>query len=177
MIQRYFLGGNSCQGFLSLYDGFPPDPEAFLHIIKGGPGTGKSSFMRRIARRAAERGLDVQLVLCSGDPDSLDGVYLPALRAAWVDGTAPHTVDARHFGVDSDYVNLGRFCRTPLSEEDGSRVRRLTEEYRACYEQAYETLRRAKELHDELEAVYRPYMDFAALDAYTDETLRKLFPD
>jgi hypothetical protein len=29
--------------------------------------------------------------------------------------------------------------------------------------------------HDELEAVYRPNMDFAALTAYTDEYIEKLF--
>lgn len=176
MNQRIFLGGNSCRGFFSLYDGFPPDGEAFLHILKGGPGTGKSGFMKRIAAEAEARGLDVQTVLCSGDPDSLDGVYVPALRQAWVDGTAPHTLDARLFGVDSDYVNLGRFVR-PLSAADGKAVRSITEEYRACYEEAYDALRRAKALHDELEAVYRPYVDFPALTDYTEETLRELFPE
>ena len=44
MIQRYFLGANSKDGFVSLYGDFPPDG-SFLHIIKGGPGTGKSGFM------------------------------------------------------------------------------------------------------------------------------------
>ena len=175
MIQNCFLGCNSCRGFLSLYGDFPPDAKAFLHIVKGGPGTGKSGFMRRIGRAAEERGLDVSYVLCSGDPDSLDGVYVPALGQAWADGTAPHVIEPRHFGVDSDYVNLGRFCRLPLREEDGDSIRRLSAEYRALYAEAYEALRLAKELHDELEAVYRPYMDFAALTEYTEETIRKLF--
>ena len=69
MKQTCFLGGNSCRGFVSLYDGFPPEEGAFLHIIKGGPGTGKSSFMRAVGAAAEERGLDVHDVLCSGDPD------------------------------------------------------------------------------------------------------------
>ena len=55
MIQRYFLGANAEDGFHSLYGGFPPGPDAFLHIIKGGPGTGKSSFMRAIGRAAEQR--------------------------------------------------------------------------------------------------------------------------
>ena len=46
MDRTYFLAANSGRGFFSLYDGFPPEG-AFLHIIKGGPGTGKSGFMRR----------------------------------------------------------------------------------------------------------------------------------
>ena len=40
---------------------------------------------------AAERaGHDVEYILCSGDPDSLDAVVFPALNTAIVDGTAPH---------------------------------------------------------------------------------------
>ena len=175
MSQTYFLGGNSCQGFTSLYAGFPPDKNAFLHIIKGGPGTGKSGFMRAIGAAAEERGLEVQYVLCSGDPDSLDGVYIPALGLAWVDGTAPHVVEPRHFGADSDYEDLGRFCRLPLSGKDKERVRQLTADYRALYAEAYEKLAAAKALHDELEAIYKPYVDFAALTAYTEETVKNIF--
>ena len=175
MIQRCFLGGNTCEGFLSLYDGFPPEEGAFLHVIKGGPGGGKSGFMRRIGQAAEARGLEVRYVLCSGDPDSLDGVYIPALHTAWVDGTAPHVTEPKHFGVDGDYINLGAFCRLPLEPEDARQIRELTPRYRALYADAYEKLAAAKKLHDELEAVYRPYMDFEALSAFTDAEIEKLF--
>lgn len=175
MNQSYFLGGNTCRGFLSLYDGFPPEDSAYLHIIKGGPGTGKSHFMRKIGAAAEERGLDVHYVLCSGDADSLDGVYIPALHQAWVDGTAPHVVEPRHFGVESDYVNLGSFVRLPMSEKGREEVKRLTAEYRALYQEAYEKLRESKELHDVLEAIYRPYVDFCALTKFTEQKLEEIF--
>ena len=175
MVQRCFLGGNTCKGFLSLYEGFPPEEGAFLHVIKGGPGGGKSGFMRRIGQAAEARGLEVQYVLCSGDPDSLDGVYIPALHTAWVDGTAPHVTEPKHFGADGDYINLGALCRLPLEQEDSARIRELTARYRALYEQAYEKLAEAKKLHDELEAVYRPYMDFEALSAFTEAEIEKIF--
>ena len=68
MHQTYFLGGNSCRGFFSLYDGFPPEEGAFLHIIKGGPGTGKSGYMLKIAEAAEARGMDVHFVLCKPWP-------------------------------------------------------------------------------------------------------------
>lgn len=146
MLTKYFLGANSGSGFRSLYNCFPADKDTILHIIKGGPGTGKSGFMRAIGRRAEELGLDVEYVLCSGDPDSLDGVYIPSLRQAWADGTAPHVLEPGRFGVDGDYVNLGRFCRTPLSAADGEKVCRLTAAYRAEYDRAYSYLAAAAEL-------------------------------
>lgn len=144
METSYFLGANTASGFLSLYDGFCRGEGDYLHIVKGGPGTGKSGFMRAIGREAVRRGMDVEYVRCSGDPASLDGVYLPALHMGWCDGTAPHVAEPGIFGVDSDYVNLGAFCRTPLSSADTDRARALTAAYKEKYAQAYAMLAAAK---------------------------------
>ena len=93
-VTQYFLGGNTVRGFVSFYSGFCRGPEDFLWVIKGGPGCGKSSFMKTIGRAAEEKGLDVEYVLCSGDPESVDGVYFPALHTGYADGTAPHVLEA-----------------------------------------------------------------------------------
>ena len=148
MEETYFLGANSRAGFASLYRDFAAAPGDLLHVVKGGPGTGKSGFMRRIAEAAKERGLDAELVLCSGDPASLDGVYVPALRQGWMDGTAPHTRDPAHFGADGDYVDLGRFCRLPLCGDDRERVLALNAAYRSRYADAYRWLAAAGALED-----------------------------
>ena len=108
---RYFLGGNTGAGFYSLYDGFT-DSEAgdFLWIIKGGPGCGKSSFMKRIARSAEGAGMTVERVLCSGDPESLDGIYIREARCAYVDGTAPHVQE-----LTSCSSGIGRSTEKPMT--------------------------------------------------------------
>ena len=154
MQTKFFLGANSGRGFVSLYQGFVAAPGDRLHVIKGGPGTGKSGFMRRIAESAEKRGLDTELVLCSGDPDSLDGVYIPALRQGWADGTAPHVLDPAIFGVAGDYVNLGRFCRLPLSEADAARAQRLTTAYRERYREAYACLAAASSLQQAVPSLW-----------------------
>ncbi len=140
----YFLGANSGAGFFSLYDGFCRADGDFLHLIKAGPGGGKSGFMRRIAEAASAHGYDTECVLCSGDPDSLDAVYIPEKHIGFVDATAPHVCEPLHFGFDSDYVNLGRFC-APASDE---RIPRLTEKYRAMYKTAYSYLVAAKSVQE-----------------------------
>lgn len=145
---HYFLGANSRRGFYSLYDSFPPGEGSFLHIIKGGPGNGKSGFMRRLAVAAENKGLDVEYVLCSGDPDSLDGIYIPALHQAWCDGTAPHVTEPAFFAVDADYVNLGSFCRLPISSPDGERIQQLNRTYKGLYRQAYALLSAAASVRD-----------------------------
>lgn len=145
METSYFLGANSARGFCSLYEGFGSARGAYLSIIKGGPGTGKSGLMRAIGREAVHRGYDVEYVLCSGDPDSLDGLLIPALGRAWCDGTAPHVSEPAAFGVDGEYLNVGQFCRTPLPEAERQRVLSLSGAYKGRYAHAYALLAAARE--------------------------------
>ena len=88
---RFFLGANSGEGFQSLYPQILDLHEThdFL-ILKGGPGAGKSTFMKRIAQAAEQANSPVEYIYCSGDPDSLDAVLLPECHTAVADGTSPH---------------------------------------------------------------------------------------
>ena len=55
---HFFLGANSGEGFYSLYDQMLNGQFDDLLILKGGPGCGKSTFMRRMGEameRAGER--------------------------------------------------------------------------------------------------------------------------
>ena len=139
-MNSFFLGANSKNGFYSLYGGFPGKPGAFLHILKGGPGTGKSTLLRRIAAAAEQRGLAVRRVLCSGDPDSLDGLFLPELGLAWADGTAPHALEPGLFGVTGDYLDLGRAMTRSFSSAEKEALLSLQEENRRQYKAAYQAL-------------------------------------
>lgn len=90
---QYFLGANAPSGFYSLYDQLlPPEQARSIFILKGGPGCGKSTLMRTVAKRAEAAGERVEYILCSGDPDSLDAIIFPSRKAAIVDGTAPHVI-------------------------------------------------------------------------------------
>lgn len=145
---NYFLGANSPAGFYSLYDELAGLNR--LYILKGGPGCGKSSLMKRVAKHAEAAGLDTQIILCSGDPDSLDGVILTEKGIGIVDGTAPHVVEASCPGAVETYFDLSRFydhaALGPLKEE----LRSITAEYKGHYKQAYRCLGAAGELRRNL---------------------------
>ena len=139
-VTRYFLGGNTARGFVSFYDGFCRGPEDFLWVIQGGPGCGKSSFMKTIGHAAEEAGLDTEYVLCSGDPDSVDGVYIPAWHTGYVDGTAPHVIEAVTPGAAGLYLDLGQFYDRIALQKERHTIEDLQRRYRDLYQEAYARL-------------------------------------
>jgi len=147
----YFLGANSPSGFYSLYDELSdPNRMTALYILKGGPGCGKSTFMRRVARHAESAGLIVHYILCSADPDSLDAIILPQKGIAVVDGTAPHVIEATCPGAVDAYVDLSRFYDHNALQAHKSELISVTAEYKGCYKQAYRCLGAAGELRRNL---------------------------
>ncbi len=144
---QYFLGAYTPAGFHSLYHELIPPKEAeTVYILKGGPGCGKSTLMRRVARRAEELGEPCIYALCSADPDSLDGLILPRRRVALVDGTAPHVIEPVYHTVVERYVDLGGCCRRegllPLREE----IISATDGYKTHYKRAFRCLEAAGQL-------------------------------
>ena len=90
-VTHFFAGANSGDGFQNLFSEIVDLEDTYdLMVLKGGPGVGKNTFMREIGRTMEDAGTPVEYLWCSGDPDSLDGVVLPALRCAVADGTSPH---------------------------------------------------------------------------------------
>ena len=137
----FFLGANTCSGFCSGFDGFTREKGVEkLYVIKGGPGCGKSSFMRSVAEAAAEGGLAVEVFYCSGDPDSLDGVFLPELGTAYVDGTAPHVLEPASVGVTGNYLSFAEFYDGDVAPEEARDVLGLTKRYKEAYASAYRAL-------------------------------------
>ena len=150
---QYFLGANSPQGFYSLYDQLiSPERARAVYILKGGPGCGKSTLMRRVAARAEEAGTAAEYILCSGDPASLDAVVFPALNAALVDGTAPHVVEPKYPGVVERYVNLGECYDTAGLAPLRGEIMGCMSGYKGCYRRAYRCLDAAAQIRADLRA-------------------------
>lgn len=141
----YFLGANTPNGFVSTFSDLTQSVD-HLVIIKGGPGCGKSTAMKRIAEACEEWGMPVERIRCSSDPISLDGVYLPKADTLYVDGTAPHIVEPRCPGARDQIWNLGDCWDTAILESRRNEIETTSREISLCYEKAYRILRAAGEL-------------------------------
>ena len=146
----YYLGANAPTGFYSLYDQMlDPEKARDIRILKGGPGCGKSTLMKQVGRAMEEKGYSVEYIRCSGDPDSLDAVVIPALGAAVVDGTAPHVVEPKYPGLVESYVDLGACYDRAALQAVGAELKGCMKGYKACYARAYRCLTAAAQLEED----------------------------
>ena len=133
----FFAAMNTPTGFLSSFS------ELFSHyrcyVIKGGPGTGKSTLMRKIAKEAERRGLEVTYYYCSSDTASLDAITIDALKLALLDGTSPHATEPILVGVKDHYLDLAQFL-SPALIHAPDQIAALSEKKQECYRRAYTLL-------------------------------------
>ena len=136
-LKKYFLASNSCEGFISYFDtSYNPDNGWKAYIIKGGPGTGKSTFMKRVAKACLNRGYKPHICPCSSDPDSLDVVVIPEIKTVIMDGTAPHTVDPKYAGAVENILNFGEFWDNDKLNEKQSEIIAVTNNNKVLHKTA-----------------------------------------
>lgn len=147
----YFLGANSPSGFYSLYDSLIDiENSDTLYIIKGGPGCGKSSFMKKIADRLQNDGYFVEYIHCSADPGSLDAIYMPELKTAYVDGTAPHVIEPKYPAAVEQYIDLGQFYDCGALRLHKEKIIEINREYKELYKRAYSLIAAADSINAEI---------------------------
>ena len=122
----FFAGATAPDGFRSFFgDLYSPHANTVTYLLKGGPGTGKSTLMHRLAEVGAAKGDTPELLLCSSDPDSLDGVRFERGDLCVMDATAPHVVEPQFPGVCEVLVPLGEGFELKKLRQNGSAVRNL----------------------------------------------------
>ncbi|MED3624977.1 PRK06851 family protein [Neobacillus thermocopriae] len=173
-VKNYFAGGNTARGFHSLYDSNLQGLER-LFILKGGPGTGKSSLMKKIGYEWLEKGYDVEFLHCSSDNQSIDGVIIRALKVGVVDGTAPHVIEPKMPGAVEEYINLGEAWDAKVLAAHKNEIEKLTNQISEAFTNAYATFKEALDIHDDWEKIYINSMDFQKADQLTNKLIESFF--
>lgn len=145
-----FCAANSGDGFISFFKETLDENSKNVYYIKGGPGCGKSTLLKQIATRAT----NAEMILCSGDPSSLDGVILPDLNCVIIDATNPHSFEPQYPGVGGNIIDLGEGWIPQKLNRD--KIIRLTNEKSKIYKDCYQILSGAKKIHT---GVYRQLND------------------
>ncbi|NLG36921.1 MAG: hypothetical protein GX549_02805 [Clostridiales bacterium] len=114
--------------------------------LKGRPGTGKSTILKKLAAAAQERGFDTEIYHCGFDPHSLDMVVVRSMGFAVFDSTAPH----EYFPGDGDEtIDLyARLIKPDTDERMRKRLRDIVLEYRTHIARGTAALAYAKSIRD-----------------------------
>ena len=173
---KYFLAANSCEGFVSHFaDCYNPNDNWRCYIIKGGAGTGKSSFMKKIAKKSAELGLEYILCPCSSDPDSLDAVILPDKKTVILDGTAPHETNPKYPAVCEEILNFGQFWDSGKITEN-SEIITLTDQNKTCHKTAQKYLFAAGQIMLDSYKTALACTKIAETEKFADRLCKKYIP-
>ncbi len=163
---HYFAAANGETGFRSLFPSlFSPRTHRRIYILKGGPGSGKSTLMKKIGFTAEAMGHETEYYLCSSDTSSLDAVRIPALGVVILDGTAPHVAEPQFPGAVERIVNLGEAFDNDALEKEREKIMALGEGKRESYRTAYRYLAAAGRMVHEQEALITPVFLSAKAEA------------
>lgn len=139
-MERYFLGNNSGYGFWNDYVDELRGKDK-VALIKGGPGTGKSTLMKKVVSAIKTAGYDYELWYCSGDPTSLDGVYVKKLDRAIVDATAPHASDVSLPIIKDKIFDLARGLSEVRLQGRREEIEKLVMRKKQHFMRAYQHLK------------------------------------
>jgi hypothetical protein len=173
------LGGNTRYGFRGFYDQLliPGDNKDRVFIIKGGPGTGKSTFIKRVGAELSNAGWDITYIRCSGDPASMDGVICPDAGVAVVDGTAPHVLDPSCPGAREEILNFGDYWDTDMLIRHRPDIIKLDKEKKEYVKRAYNYLGAAGLIYDDNNHIFSDAVEIGKLNNFIAKLLDELFYD
>lgn len=157
--KTYFGAANGYSGFRSNFDKiFSPYKLDKLFIIKGGPGTGKSTLMKKIKSNYLEKA-EITTVLCSSDPASFDGLIISkkGVSIGIVDGTAPHVVEPEYPGAIEEIINLGDgFDYAGLGGRK-KEILSLSDSKKSSYKRAYKYMKTAGLIYEHIKDALSDY--------------------
>ncbi len=143
------------------------------YFIKGRPGSGKSTMLKKLASQAEQRGYHVDVYHCGFDPNSLDMLVIPERSVAIFDSTAPHEYFPSRSG--DEIVDMYERTITPGTDEKyAAEIADIKERYSFKMKQATGYLAEAKELRDELFAIYSQSTDSKQLEGIVQHTLTEI---
>ena len=142
-----FFGAATADGSLDYIPNLTEDLGRRI-FLKGRPGTGKSTLLKRFAHKAMESGYDCEVYHCGFDPDSLDMVIVRELSLCIFDSTAPHEYQPSRPG--DEVLDLYKAAVVPHTDETcAAELAASAAAYHTQINKAVSALSQAKEFLNE----------------------------
>ena len=144
------------------------------YFIKGRPGTGKSTFLRKIAEYALSRGFDTEIYHCAFDPASLDMILFRELGLCLFDSTSPHEYFPSR--EKDEVIDIYQIAVAPGTDEDnGEQIALLSSSYQKEMKEATEHISEAKQCLDQADEKLLSLLDPILIEKTEQQILKGIF--
>lgn len=127
-------------------------------FLKGRAGTGKSTLLKKIAKKAEDAGFIVEIYHCGFDPQSLDMVIVRELDFAIFDSTAPHEYFPSR-DDDEVFDTYKEFCTDDVDKIFEKEINLVESDYKRYKAEAIVFLKEAKDFKDKYDDIYDKALD------------------
>lgn len=177
-LPQFFLASNTPQGFFSLFNHlYYPEQDWFCYIIKGGPGTGKSTLMKKIVEVSQKNKIKTELIYCSSDPHSLDAVIFPEIKKCIVDGTAPHTLDPIYPGISDKIINLGDFWNEKKLKKQKHKLLNLFADNKKFHNNSRALLKFIGKIQNIKNSIVKNYIRSNVIEEYSEKFFKQFYDE
>jgi len=173
-IRYVFTSSNTCQGFHSFISDLVK-PLQRVYILKGAPGTGKSTFIRLLGEALAERGYEVDFWLSAADPLNTEGVYLPRLGLAVVNGSQGLSLDPHYPGATGEIVQLEDFQDRQALRSHSREIINLVDRLEAENQRVGHTMKQAADAREEIKKMTSQRLVLEKINGLTERLEEELF--
>lgn len=171
----FFFGANNKTRYCSLFEGlYDPYQKGKHLILKGGPGTGKSTLMKKIADKLEQKGQFVERGYCSADPGSLDIVLAPEMNFSVLDGTSPHTFDPTLPGVSQHIVDLSAAWDRAYLNEHIAEIGELTAGNKGIHKKVADFMNVASRFETHNALICAEFTDTEKLQRYANRLANRI---
>lgn len=172
MVEKFFLGSFSPQGFKTNFGEIIVEQDYRTIILKGSAGTGKSSLMKAVSKHFNEN--NISEFYCSSDPNSLDAVVLKDKKLIIVDGTSPHIFDPSFPAVKDKILNLGDFWDEEKLLQNREEIIHTTKEHKKLMERTQRYVKAVSSILSDTHSIASDAILTEKLDGFVLRLTKKL---
>lgn len=171
-ISERFFGCAGADGYIDYIENVTENISK-RYFIKGRPGTGKSTFMRKFAMKAASLGYDCEVYYCSFDPFSYDMVVIPSLSLCVFDSTSPHIKEPSVQGDEilDFYVHSGL---EGTDEKFAKELGQIREKYTILMQESAQKLKEASVYYEKVDEISLKNLDCEKLNDFVYKFLNEI---
>ncbi|MCL2620751.1 MAG: hypothetical protein FWD97_07460, partial [Defluviitaleaceae bacterium] len=137
MSKHMFAGASSPIGFVDFFDNIMSTEKVQSRFfLKGSSGSGKSTFMKKIATALEAEGLEVERFHCANDAESLDAVANYERGICFIDATFPHSHDPQMPIITDKIIDFSQFIDKDKVSSHRAEITLLTRAKKSLSEKA-----------------------------------------